>query len=57
MQIFKQALMLAAAAVVAGTTLAQQPLSGTLSNVRDVTKAAGERYERSRFSPDGKQIA
>ena len=57
MQIFRQALMLAAAALVAGTTLAQQPLQGTLSNVRAVTDAKGERFERPRFSPDGKQIA
>ena len=57
MQIFRQALMLAAAVLVAGTALAGQPLQGTLSNVRAVTDAQGERFERPRFSPDGKQIA
>ena len=57
MRNFKQAIMLAAADLVAGTALAGQPLQGTLSNVRAVTDAKGERFERPRFSPDGKQIA
>lgn len=57
MHSFKQALMLAAAALVAGTTMAQQPLKGTLSNIRAVTDSKDQKFEKPRFSPDGKQIA
>lgn len=50
-------MMFAAAVVAAGTSLAQQPLSGTLSNVRAVTAVEGQKFEKPKFSPDGKQIA
>ncbi len=58
MRHIQKAMMIAACAVfTAGASVAQSPLKGRLTNVRQLTDVPQQKFESPGYSPDGRQIA